>query len=283
MDAPQNIMLLMIDQRALRRDRLHLDRDALEELKGSIRENGLRMPIEVFPSPKEPGAEASYSLISGFRRLTAFKELHDETTDPRYSSIPCFVRPMEDHWEAFKAMIEENAVRHDLSPWEQGSAVYYAVKEGKYDNVEQATEFLFPHASRQKRAKIRMISRAVADGKDYFRDPTQLSERQCVRLGSAIDAGFGDLIQAALNDCDNPLPGHRWKLVEPYLQENETLTFSQKPITKKPTRMAEVKPGVMVRRAKTAEGWALHFSGKKLTDQDVEDAYVALKAVFEVG
>ena len=42
-----------------------------------------------------------------------------------------------------------------------------------------------------------------------------------------------------------------------------------------------MKPGVMVRRAKTPEGWAIHFSGKNLKESDVEDAFIALKVVFE--
>ncbi|MEO1611279.1 MAG: hypothetical protein AAFU55_02825 [Pseudomonadota bacterium] len=175
----------------------------------------------------------------------------------------------------------ENAVREDISPWEKGAAVLYAVEEGKFPDIEEATMYLFPHASRQKRSRIRMVARGVAEAKGLFKDPTGFSERQCLRLGGAVDAGFGEIIQATLSDCDNPLPGQRWKLIEPYLNEAETLEFHQKPIGKKPVRMKEMKPGVLVRRAKTSEGWAIHFTGKGVTEADIEDAFVALKVVFE--
>ena len=260
-DVLEHLELNRIDPRAIRRDRKVLDREALEELKGSIRAHGLRMPIEVFRKPV-PTDDGEYGLISGFRRYTAVKELWEEERDDQHYYIPGFIRPTEDHFDAFKLMIEENAVREDISPWEKGAAVLYAVEQGKFDNIEQATDHLFPHASRQKRAKIRTISRAVAEGKDLFRQPQHLTERQCLRLGGAIDAGFGEIIQATLSDCDNPLPGQRWKLIEPYVQEAETLAFSQKPIGKTPVRMKMMKPGVLVRRAKTAEGWAIHFTGK---------------------
>lgn len=270
-----------IDSRAIRRDRMALDRDALEELKASIKENGLRMPIEVFKKPETDPHDGTHALISGFRRYTAMCELYAEEKDILLYQIPAFVRPTQDHFEAFRSMIEENAVREDISPWEKGSAVLYAVEAGKFETIEEATNFLFPHASRQKRAKIRMIAKGVAEAKGLFRDPTEFSERQCVRLGSAIDAGFGEIIQATLSSCENPLPGQRWKLIEPYLNEAETLEFHQKPIGKKPVRMKEMKPGVLVRRAKTPEGWAIHFTGKNVNEADIEDAFVALKVVFE--
>ncbi|MEO1611278.1 MAG: ParB N-terminal domain-containing protein [Pseudomonadota bacterium] len=98
------IRLTEIDARAVRRDRMTLDPDALEELKGSIRENGLRMPIEVFKKPEEDFQNGHYGLISGYRRLTALREIEAETPDIRYLYPNCFVRPTEDHFEAFRMM-----------------------------------------------------------------------------------------------------------------------------------------------------------------------------------
>src|SRR5690606_34114057 len=62
-----------INTRALSRDRIIMDADAMEELKASIGSNGVRMPIEVF-ALEEPRGDKVWGLISGYRRLYALRE-----------------------------------------------------------------------------------------------------------------------------------------------------------------------------------------------------------------
>ena len=71
----------LIDDHALPRDRTQLDATALTELRLSIASHGLRTPIEVFSLPD------GYALISGFRRLSAYRALHTLTQNPGYATI----------------------------------------------------------------------------------------------------------------------------------------------------------------------------------------------------
>lgn len=50
---------------ALSRDQMDLDEEDLAELRRSIMDHGLRLPIEVF-EPTNPEAAGKYALISGF-------------------------------------------------------------------------------------------------------------------------------------------------------------------------------------------------------------------------
>ncbi len=105
-----------IDPEALIRDRTHADDAALAELRTSILAHGLRMPIEVFELA-EPHGPHRYGLISGYRRLAAFRSLAADGLTA-FTKIPAFVRAPRSIAEAMTAMAEENAIRADVSPWD---------------------------------------------------------------------------------------------------------------------------------------------------------------------
>ena len=110
------IPLEAIDEAALTRDRAFFDPVAQTELSSSIAISGLRMPIEVFEFAEPDGARR-YGLISGFRRLAAFRALHEEAVDKqRFAAIPAFIRQPQGMAKALTAMVEENAIRADVSP-----------------------------------------------------------------------------------------------------------------------------------------------------------------------
>jgi ParB family chromosome partitioning protein len=92
-----HIPLTEIDAAALTRDRSGLDDDALTGLRLSIAVSGLRMPVELFALPEPENAAPNpphrYGLISGLRRLHAYRALHELTGDDRYAEIPAFLRP----------------------------------------------------------------------------------------------------------------------------------------------------------------------------------------------
>ena len=104
-DTLHQIPLAEIDPAALTRDREGLDADALDELKTSIAASGLRMPIEVFPLA-EPKPPHRYGLISGLRRLMAFQGLLELTGQPKYSTIPAFLRPPGTMAQTLASMVE---------------------------------------------------------------------------------------------------------------------------------------------------------------------------------
>ena len=99
----------------LPRDRLALDdvarSDEMEELKASIRARGQKEPIEVYRD-----AEGNYQLKKGWRRLTALRQLWEETGDAAFSHVIARVEAGEDgRLERYVDMVEENVVREDLT------------------------------------------------------------------------------------------------------------------------------------------------------------------------
>ncbi len=108
------IKLSMIDPKS-DQPRKYFDKDALEELAASIKENGLLQPILV----REYG-EGRYQIIAGERRFRASKlaELDE---------IPAIILDRDDRKAAEIALIE-NIQREDLNPIEEAMA-YRALAE----------------------------------------------------------------------------------------------------------------------------------------------------------
>ena len=102
--------------------RKYFDKEALEELSESIRENGLLQPILV-----REYAEGRYQIIAGERRFRACKlaGLHE---------IPAIVLEKDDKAAAQIALIE-NIQREDLNPLEEALA-YKSLKE-EYDMTQE--------------------------------------------------------------------------------------------------------------------------------------------------
>ncbi|MBV0892990.1 ParB N-terminal domain-containing protein [Paracoccus sp. Z118] len=148
------IALDSIDTRKLIRDRTHAPDPEMAELVASIRDIGLSNPIRV-----EPGADGRYELIQGWRRLTAYRQLLEETGDTeRWGRIPAGIAARGDALEAlYRRMVDENLVRKDLSFAEMARmALHYAMDPhtGEHD-AEKAVAVLFKSAGYQKRSYIR--------------------------------------------------------------------------------------------------------------------------------
>ncbi len=109
-DTVHQIALTEIDDAVLARDRNGLDEAALNELRLSIAASGLRMPVELFRL-SEPRPPLRYGLLSGLRRLQAFRELDDLTGQELYAAIPAFLRAPGTMAEAMASMVEENEIR----------------------------------------------------------------------------------------------------------------------------------------------------------------------------
>lgn len=92
-------------------------RESLDELKNSIRENGLVQPITV--RQVENGL---FELISGERRLRAVTELgHDE--------IPAYVLQIDSDTKMLELALTENLQREDLNPIEIASGYQRLIDE----------------------------------------------------------------------------------------------------------------------------------------------------------
>jgi ParB family chromosome partitioning protein len=137
-----------IDEDYLRRDRREIDEDALNELKQSIREQGLSQPIRV-----DILQDGRFGLNQGRRRLLAFKELYEETSEDRFARIPALVDTAVERESAYRRMVDENLIREDVAFSDLAAlAMAYAADTGL--EADEAIRRLFASASRQRRAEI---------------------------------------------------------------------------------------------------------------------------------
>lgn len=95
-------------------DRFETDdeaREALEELKLSIHDEGQKIPVLVRPHPSE---RDRYQLAYGHRRLLAVQALMAEAARPETFKIKAYVRKLSDA-ELIKEQSLENGVRENLT------------------------------------------------------------------------------------------------------------------------------------------------------------------------
>ena len=84
--------------------------ERLEELKQSIRDNGILNPLLVRKLP-----DGAYQIVAGHNRRTAAREIG-------YRAVPCIVKNLPDEDDAVSAMNADNLLHRDLLPSERGWA-----------------------------------------------------------------------------------------------------------------------------------------------------------------
>ena len=152
-------------------------------LLDSMRRNGQRSPIEVVET-----GQGRYGLISGWRRLTALRHLHEETGEERFATVLAFVRHPASSEEAYVAMVEENEIRLGLTYYERARITAKSVEAGVYPNTKAALQSLFASASRAKRSKIGSFLALYWTLGDEVRFPQALTERLGLSLAKCIEA-----------------------------------------------------------------------------------------------
>lgn len=202
----QGLITDLIPLDAIRLSKLNRDRRTgrdpeLDELKVSIRSIGLSNPIRV-----EATADG-YELVQGFRRLSAFQALYQETGDPAYAKIPAgLVATGEALENLYRRMVDENLVRRDISFGEMAQlALNYAKdKATDCDTVEDAVARLYASAGRQKRSYIRHFATLLSEIGSHVKFPEaipralglQLEKRvsseldASAKIRSALEAGM---------------------------------------------------------------------------------------------
>lgn len=260
------IPLDAIDADAIPRDRTAPDQAAFDELVFSISRGGLRMPVELFGLDTGDGAPA-YGLISGYRRLGAFRHLREMRKGADFTAIPALLRNPDDLAAALAAMVEENEIRRELSAWERAAIAVTACDRGIFPGVEAAIDALYPVASRQKRAKLRNIAFLVLETDGLLRDPHSLSENALLRIYTAWTNGFEGVITTALNESSRKDAGSQWQILRPILAEAEAPERDVYPAREqrpgRPRRLSRPRPGIVMRRERTAEGYTLHITGRE--------------------
>mmetsp|Transcript_23200 Transcript_23200/g.39777 ORF Transcript_23200/g.39777 Transcript_23200/m.39777 type:complete len:361 (+) Transcript_23200:492-1574(+) len=281
----QEIPLDEITADALSRDRMGLDEEDMAELRRSIADHGLRLPIEVF-EPTNPDAAGRYALISGFRRLAAIRELNALSGGTRHQTIPAFVRSPDTLADAVVAMVEENEIRTGLSQYERGRAAAVAVHEGVFVSLDDAVATLFSSASKAKRSKIRSFALLHEELGDMLRFGTVLSERQCLRVAAGLRAGQSEAMRKALESHAVGNAADEWAVLEPLIEAIEGVAADPsrggRP-RKVVERSAPVKlaNSITMERVQTDDGFAIRLRGKYVNEELVAQVMDRIKYLLE--
>lgn len=188
-EAGQVVVAVPLDQvhaQMLVRDRLQREDPELIDLVTSIRDVGLSNPIRVLPRPDGDG----YELVQGFRRLTAYRQLLDETGDAAWSQVPALVMAGAegDIGGLYRRMVDENIIRKDLSFAEMAfAATTYAADPGtEAQDLDAALLALFQSAPRSKRSYIRLFALVLEQLGDRLAYPTEIPRALGVSLGRVM-------------------------------------------------------------------------------------------------
>ncbi|WP_022706205.1 MULTISPECIES: ParB/RepB/Spo0J family partition protein [Paracoccus] len=197
------IPLDAIDTQKLIRDRRPVADFELEELVSSIRDIGLSNPIRV-----EPVGEGRYELIQGWRRLSAFKRLLDETKDAdKWGRIPAGISAKGEALDdLYRRMVDENLVRKDISFAEMAQlALHYAMDPLTPENdPEKAVAILFKSAGYQKRSYIRNFIPLVEKLGETLMYAQEIPRALGLSLAQRLEdvPGTGAAIKAELKNWD---------------------------------------------------------------------------------
>lgn len=185
----------------LTRDRMRsVDLD-LDDLKTSIREVGLSNPIRVTPD----GA-GGYELVQGLRRLTAFRQLFDETGDPAFARIPAGLMPAGETLDMlYRRMVDENLIRKDVSFAEMANLARAYAEEGVEGcaDLDEAVNRLYASASPQKRSYVRRFAFLMRQLEKHLEHPTALPRALGLQLADRIEGNpdAARALVAALRDA----------------------------------------------------------------------------------
>lgn len=286
----QRVAVTDILMDALPRDRITIDPEALNDLKNSIKLHGLRLPIDVFEMTDAEDGEP-YGLISGYRRLMAYRALGVETDDPLYDTIPVFVRNMDKGAKAYVAMVEENEVRANLSQYERGRIAVMATAHGAFASVEEAVNALYESGSKAKRSKIRSFAELHEELGDMLCFATHLTERQGLRLVSAMRNGYTGQLRGALGRGQGTDPTLEWEVLEPYVLLSEEVVKPRKqqlPKGQKPPMRSgggkgyyRLANGITMVWDVDSRGYYIRLEGKVVDVEVVEAAMDGIKHILE--
>lgn len=190
--------LRLLDVDAIRtdgftRDRKDVNRDDLQELKASIRANGLSNPIRV-----DEADDGALLLNQGLRRVIAFRELRDEFGAEQFQTIPALVSPLQCREASYRRMVDENLVRAEISFGELGLlALAYADEMGVESEV--AVTALYSSLHKTKRSFIRKAVKVLSELGDVLEHPEAHGRRALADLANKLDdPAFTERLKSAL-------------------------------------------------------------------------------------
>ncbi|MBC7479970.1 MAG: ParB N-terminal domain-containing protein [Pseudorhodobacter sp.] len=259
-----DLALDQIDPDYMMRDRIVVESAELEELKTSILAHGLRLPIEVVTLP-----DGRYGLVSGWRRVMVMRQLQQQDPD-RWPAIKAIIRPPYEAGELYTAMVEENELRAQVTPYERGRIAVVAANLGAFPDTEIAIDTIFGAASKAKRSKIRSFAYVHDELGDILQFPTDLAERNGLRLAYALREGYAQQLRAALFGAKRGGPALEWALLEPIVAAAEAVerlpdpSRGGRPKTRfaKSTRDPEdLANGITMERVLHEDGYSIRLRG----------------------
>ncbi|MBU2994081.1 ParB/RepB/Spo0J family partition protein [Octadecabacter sp. B2R22] len=167
------------------RDRMPGDDLELESLVTSIRELGLSNPIRLLKRPDGTG----YELVQGYRRLSAYKALLEETGDNQWGAVPALVLSGgDDIGGLYRRMVDENVIRKDLSFAEMARAAqtYAADPATEAGDLGAAVAALFQSAPYSKRSYIRSFAFLLDQIGEALAYPTEIPRALGVTVARAL-------------------------------------------------------------------------------------------------
>lgn len=280
----EEIPLDQIKTTDLVRDRRIIDKTELDELILAIQSNGLRLPIEVYVDE-----EGGYQLISGYRRMLAFRALA-ENYPGGFQQIKAIIRPKRDLGSSFMAMIEENEIRANLSHYERGRIAVLAARQEAFLSIDDAVAKLFATASKAKRSKVRSFAEVFECLGDVLSFPEDLTERRGLRLAGAIRNGAEDALRGALEAGQGASIEEEWALLEPIIAETEAIP-SEKPRMGRPkARPLPVRgnemtlsSGVKLVRSSDRKGYYIRISGPSVDIETLDAVMQQIAHLFEAS
>lgn len=180
------IPLEAVHEGKLIRDRSRRLDPELDELKASIKAVGLSNPIRV-----EQVGEGRYELVQGWRRLSAYRALLEETGDPAYARIPAGLMAKGETLDSlYRRMVDENMVRKDISFAEMANlARAYAEDEATgCRDLDEAVNVLFATANPQKRSYVRRFAFLMRAVEKVLEHPEAIPRALGLSLANRIEA-----------------------------------------------------------------------------------------------
>ncbi len=245
----------------LARDRTRFDPQDMADLTESLRAHGQRTPIEVVARDGAP----PYGLISGLRRMTALAALRDETGEDRFATVLARQIQPQDRAGAYRAMVEENEIRADLTHYERARILDRTVAEGVFPDSETALAALFPGGSRARRSKIRSFLEVHRALGDVLRHPERIGERLGLRLAAAVKDGQAPQLRAALAAPAADAAAEQRALDHALARPAD------------PPAAEEIAPGLAVRIRPLKDGVALELTGAAATRELAEQILARLR------
>lgn len=178
----------LIKTDALPRDRLDLSdvavSEAMDELKASIQARGQKEPIEVW----RDGA-GELQLKKGWRRLTALRQLHEETGDAAFSTVLARVDETKaERLDRYVDMVEENVVREDLTFAEMAAVVLEAAADPAIEERDAGAlvSRLYAALHKTKRSYIRSFVFLLSALGDDLKFPKEVARNLGVSVSRRL-------------------------------------------------------------------------------------------------